>query len=74
MIPTPSYITGNHSNVAISTNSVYLHHAISGYSSPVLRVLGPSLRIRLPENCDMGAAREYGCLTEDKGITSHAGY
>jgi len=64
MTPIQSHITGIHSNVAISTNSVYLHYAMSGYSSPVSRVGSGGSESGSIRNVDV--AREYGRLTEDK--------
>ena len=58
---------------AISTDSEYSHHAWAEQPRAT-GGLGPSLRIPLLADRNMGVARDYGCLIEDKGIALRASY
>jgi alkyl hydroperoxide reductase subunit AhpC len=63
----------NAQHAAISTDSEYSHHAWSQQPRSA-GGLGPDLRIPLLADRNMGVAREYGCLIEDKGIAFRASY
>jgi len=57
----------------ISTDSEYSHYPWS-QQPRTAGGLGPNLCLPLLADRNMGVAREYGCLIEDKGISFRASY